>query len=99
MTRSVTHLSSPRRKPPARGRAGSASGSSALWLDDHRHLWRHARVDLDGDPVGPERLQRILELDLVTVNRDPAASEGVGDVLGGDRAVQLAALADLDAHR
>src|SRR5439155_24668146 len=30
---------------------------------------------------------------------DPAPPEGVGNLLRGDRAVQLAALADLDPHR
>ena len=54
--------------------------------------------DLDRDLVGAERLERLLEVDLVAVDLDPAAGERVGDVLRGDRAVELAALADLDAH-
>src|SRR4030095_8505101 len=49
--------------------------------------------------VGSERLERLREVDLVAVDIDAAASERVADVLGGDRAVELAALADLDAHR
>jgi hypothetical protein len=36
---------------------------------------------------------------LCFVHHDPAAAERVGDVLGRDRAVELAAPADLDAHR
>src|SRR4029079_14268996 len=36
---------------------------------------------------------------LVAVDVDPAAGQRVGDVLGRDRAIELAALADLDAHR
>ena len=53
---------------------------------------------LDRDLVGAERLERLLEVDLVLVDLDPAARERVRDVLVGDRAVELAALADLDAH-
>src|SRR4029079_12690419 len=39
------------------------------------------------------------EVDLVAVDVDPPPRQGVGDVLRRDRAVELAALADLDAHR
>src|SRR3954447_5681493 len=47
-----------RRRPSAR--------VSALGLDDDRHLGCHARVDLDRHLVGTERLERLLEIDLVT---------------------------------
>src|SRR3954452_303172 len=80
-----------RRRPSAR--------VSALGLDDDRHLGCHARVDLDRHLVGTERLERLLEIDLVTVDLDPAPPERVGDVLRRDRAVQLPALADFHAHR
>src|SRR6476659_4314992 len=79
----------PRRPPPR----------SALGLDDDRHLGCQAAVDLDRDLVRPERLERLLEIDLVAVDLDAAAGQGVADVLRGDRAVELAALADLHAHR
>src|SRR5207237_1373565 len=39
------------------------------------------------------------EIDLVAVDFDAAPGERIGDVLGGNRAVELAALADLHAHR
>src|SRR5882762_1779389 len=71
----------------------------ALRLHHDRHFRREAGKDLDRDLVRSERLERLLEIDLVAIDRDPAPAEGVGDVLRGDRAVELAALADLDAHR
>src|SRR5439155_7809135 len=70
----------------------------ALGLDDDRDLGRHAREDLDRNLVRPERLERLLELDLVAIDGDATAGEGLRDLLGRDRAVQLAALADLHAH-
>ena len=55
--------------------------------------------DLDRDLVGAEALERLLEVDLVAVDDDPPPAQRIGDVLGRDRAVELAAVADLDAHR
>ena len=80
-----------RRPRPPRG--------SALGLDDDRDLRGHASEDLDRDLVCAERLERLLEVDLVAVYVDPAAGQRTGDALRRDRAVELAAFADLDAHR
>src|SRR5690242_15766843 len=82
-----------------RGAQRQQPAGSALGFDDDRDFGREALVDLDRDLVGAQRLQRLLEVVLVTVDLDPSASERVGDVLRRDRAVELAALADLDAHR
>src|SRR4029453_1814726 len=57
----------------------------------------YAREDLDGDLVGAERLERLVQVDLMAVDDDAAPSERIGDVLGGDGSVELAAVADLDA--
>src|SRR5690242_17456273 len=89
-------------KPPGPRTAGRSRGRgrrSALGLDDDRHLGGQALVDLDRDLVRAERLDRLLEVDLVAVHGDPAPAERLGDVLVVDRAVELAALADLHAHR
>src|SRR5262249_14260813 len=40
-----------------------------------------------------------IEVDLVPIDHDPTATKCIGNVLGGDGAVELATLADLDAHR
>src|SRR4051794_16575394 len=89
----------PARSGAAGQRAARARRALALRLDDDRDLGRHPREDLDRDLVGPERLERLVELDLVSVDVDAAARQRVGDVLRRDRAVELAALTDLDAHR
>src|SRR5690242_8736816 len=89
------------KRPASRetGRTKNGGRASALGLDDDRHLGREALVDLDRDLVRAERLDRLLEVDLVPVDGDPAPAERLGDVLVVDRAVELAALADLHAHR
>src|SRR6476469_10060409 len=90
----------PRVSPGEQARGGGACGRSlALGLDDDRDLGGHALEDADRDLVRAERLERLLEVDLVLVDRDAATPERVGDVLRGERAVELAALADLHAHR
>src|SRR5215213_2300199 len=64
-------------KPPGARRAGrwigrrSEAGASALGLDDDRDLGRHAREHLDRDLVGAQRLDRLLEVDLVAVDGNP----------------------------
>src|SRR4051794_34396524 len=61
-------------------------------------LWRAAPAP--PPPAGPPAsLERLVELDLVAVDLDPAPRERLRDLLGRDRAVELAALADLHAHR
>ena len=65
----------------ARPRPRGPPRRSALGLDDDRHLGRQAAVDLDRDLVRAERLERLLEIDLVAVDLDAAAGQGVGDVL------------------
>src|SRR5438067_1629149 len=75
------------------------TGTSALGLDRDRDFWRQTGVDAHRDLVRAERLERLVEIDLVAIDHDAAAAECVGNVLGGDRAVELAALADLHAHR
>src|SRR6185295_16316485 len=72
-----------------RGHWHPSAGASALRLDDDRHLGRHAREDLDSDLVGAQRLDRLLEIDLVLVDHDPAPAERLGDVLVVDRPVEL----------
>src|SRR4029077_9633313 len=90
---------------PCTTRTASRSGGwpnpdrSALGFDDDPDLGAHPAEDLDRDLVGAQRLERLLEVDLVPVDLDPAPGQRVGDVLRRDRAVQLADLADLDAHR
>ena len=59
----------------------------ALGLDDDRDFRGHPAEDLDRDLVRAERLERLLEVDLVAVDLDPAAGQCVGDVLRRDRAV------------
>src|SRR4051794_22038777 len=90
------------RFPGAGGPGGTSEARRAaalpLRLDQDGDLGRQPAIHLDRDLVRAERLQRLLEIDLVAVDLDPAASERVGDVLRRDRAVELAALADLDAH-
>src|SRR4029077_12428022 len=93
-----------RRRLRLAGRSGAANDglatpNLALRLDDDRDLGRESAEHLDRDLVRAEGLERLLEVDLVAFDVDAAAGERVGDVLGGDRAVELAALADLDAHR
>src|SRR6185369_2546577 len=84
---------------PRRASSAGLRVGLALGLDDDRDLRRHAGEDLDRDLVRPERLERLLELDLVAIDVDAAPGERLGDLLGRDRSVELAALADLDAHR
>src|SRR5438034_11483315 len=91
--------SRPANSRPANSRPGAGSETLALRLDDDRDLGRQPAVDLDRHLVRSERFQRLVEIDLVAVDLDPAPGKGVGDVLRHDRAVELAALADLDAHR
>src|SRR5690242_1690157 len=71
----------------------------ALRLDDDRDLRSHAREDLHGDLIRPERLEGLVELDLVAIDHDASAPEGLRDLLRADRAVELAGIADLHAHR
>src|SRR6188472_1938146 len=66
---------------------GACGPGSALRLDDDRDLGGHPREHLDRHLVGAERLERLLEVDLVAVDLDAPAGERVGDVLGRDRAV------------
>src|SRR5690242_19456651 len=87
-----TAVRSPEGAPYVRAR-------SAFGLDHDRHFRRHAGIDLHRDLVRAERLERLLEIDLVTVDLDPTSRQRVRDVLRRDRAVELAALADLHAHR
>ena len=68
-----------------------------LLLDDHRLDGRRdAVLDLDDDHVGPDVLDRLLEVDLAAVDLDAAGVlDRVGDVLVGDRAEQATVVAGL----
>src|SRR5690349_11296531 len=69
-----TALRSPERDPAVCAR-------SAFGLDHDRHFRRHAGIDLDRHLVGTKRLERLLEVDLVAVDLDPASRQRVRDVL------------------
>src|SRR4051812_19785506 len=71
----------------------------ALGLDNHRDFGCQPGSDLDRDLVRAERLQWLFEIDLVAVDDDPTAAEGLRDLLGPDRAIELARVADLHAER
>src|SRR5438477_9663714 len=94
-------MPAPQPRPRARSRARPATdpGRLPLGLDDDRDLGRQPAIDLDRDLVRAERLEGFVQIDLVAIDLDPTARERIADVLGRDRAVELAALADLDAHR
>src|SRR5687768_7173610 len=70
----------------------------ALRLDRHRNFGSHSGEDLHRDLVRAEHLERLLEVDLVTIDVDASPFQRVGDVFGSDRAIQLAALPHLDAQ-
>src|SRR5437870_9368418 len=59
-----------RRRASSAGSGRRDRAQLALGLDDDRDLWGHAGEHLDGDLVRPERLERLLELDLVPVDVD-----------------------------
>src|SRR5690348_8234361 len=83
----------PRNGPPT-GRL-----DSALRLDDHRDFGRQAARDLDRDLVRAERLERLVEIDLVAIDLDAPAAERLGDLFRAHGAVELARVADLHAER
>ena len=53
----------------------------------------------DGHGVVSDRLDRMLELDPPPVDLVPLGREGIGNILGGNRAEQLALLAGLALER
>src|SRR3954470_4937806 len=86
---------------PALRRVVRRTGGRLLLLDDHRLDGRgDAVLDLDVDHAGADRADRLLEVDLAAVDRDPAGLlDRVGDVLRGDGREQAAVVARLVLDR
>ena len=93
---STSLLSSARRPRPVRSsprawRTASSSLRATLTVTFDFDL----RVEGDGDGVEADRLDRLVEDDLVALHLEAAGGHRVGEVAGRDRAVELAGLAGL----
>src|SRR5688572_2631875 len=87
------------RRGPSRYAMPTVIGAGLLGHHRQPQLCMHLGMKPDGDGVGPQGLDRVLQLDLAPVHHLARALERGGDVLGGNRPEELALLAGLAAER